>query len=226
MKAIKNLYLPLLILALLSMVSTKVYAYDIAVENEDGVTIYYNYINGGEELEVVEGSYSGSVVIPSVVTYGNRTSKVTSIGKDAFYCSNLISVTIPEGVTRIGDWAFYGSRNLISIIIPNSVTSVGIEVFSGTPWYNNQPDGLIYIGKVAYRYKGEAPPNNTIIIKNGTLVINSSCFSDCYGLTSVTIPNSVTTIGNYAFYERTGLTSINIPNSVTSIGGGAFSNCI
>ena len=55
--------------------------------------------------------------------------------------------------------------------------------------------------------------------------IGSEAFSDCSGLTSVTIPNSVTSIGYRAFYECTGLSSIEIPNSVTSIGEYAFYNC-
>ena len=67
---------------LMSMVTTKAFAYDIAVENEDKVTIYYNYINDGTELEVTHGNlndnsktYSGEVVIPSEVTHENTNRK-------------------------------------------------------------------------------------------------------------------------------------------------------
>ena len=55
--------------------------------------------------------------------------------------------------------------------------------------------------------------------------IGDLVFSDCSGLTSVTIPNSVTSIGKYAFYNCSGLTSVTIPNSVTSIGDGVFRGC-
>ena len=97
------------------MISTRAlaYDYDIAVDNEDGITIYYNYINDGKELEVtyktyMRSIYSGNVVIPDEVTYMSRTRKVTSIGDCAFYsCSDLISVTIPNSVTSIGNHAFY-----------------------------------------------------------------------------------------------------------------------
>ena len=120
---------------LLSMVGTKAFAYDIAVENADGVTIYYNYINDGKELEVTyQGNYKyyGSVVIPKEVTYVNRTRKVTSIGRQAFdKCYDLTSVTIPNSVTSIGRQAFGGCSRLTSVTIPNSVTSIGDYAFDG-----------------------------------------------------------------------------------------------
>ena len=91
-------------------------AHDIAVQNTDGTTIYYNYINNNTELSVTfcgdnPNSYSikywGNVVIPVEVTYMNKTHKVTSIGNWAFYgCTGLTSITIPNSVKSIGDSAF------------------------------------------------------------------------------------------------------------------------
>ena len=95
---------------LMSMVGTKAFAYDVAIENEDGITIYYNYINNSTELEVTSSysSYTGDIVIPESVTIFNRTRNVTSIGNDAFRgCNRLSSVTIPTSVTSIGSKAFY-----------------------------------------------------------------------------------------------------------------------
>ena len=153
-------------------------------------------------------------------------NSVTSIGSWAFEdCSGLTSVTIPNSVTSIGDGAFSGCSGLTSVTIPNSVTSIGGSAFYGTAWYNNQPDGLIYAGKVAYGYKGKMPANTHITIKDGTLGIAGVAFFNCNGLTSVTIPNSVTSIGNQAFYRCTSLTSVTIPHSVTSIGRWAFEGC-
>ena len=114
---------------------------------------------------------------------------------------------------------------MYEVTIPNSVTKIGASAFEGTPWYNNQPDGVVYIGKVAYKFKGEMASSIAINIKKGTVSISPSAFQYCSGLTSVTIPNSVTEIGESAFYGCTGLTSVTIPNSVTKIGESAFKRC-
>ncbi len=153
-------------------------------------------------------------------------NSVTSIGYSAFSnCNRLTTITIPDCVTSIGYSAFSGCKGLTNITIPNSLTSIGEGAFKDTTWYNNQPDGLVYAGKVAYSYKGTMPSNTTIVLKEGTLGIADSAFSDCNELTSVTIPDSVTNIGDGAFSSCTKLTSITIGNGVKSIGGAAFKSC-
>ena len=158
-----------------------------------------------------------SIVIPN---------SVTSIGEQTFaWCIGLTSIDIPDSVTEIGKEAFYYCSGLTSIDIPNSVTEIGEDAFLNTAWYNNQPDGLVYAGLVAYKYKGIMPSGTNITLREGTLGITSSAFADCLGLTSIVIPNSVTNIGPRAFSYCKGLTSIDIPNSVTSIGSSAFEEC-
>ena len=134
-------------------------------------------------------------------------------------------IIIKNGVTNIGSYAFNGCSVLTSLTIPNSVTSIGSKALDGTKWYDNQPDGVVYAGKVLYKYKGTMPSNTKIDIKEGTTGIAASAFNGCSDLTSLTIPNSVTNIGGSAFRDCSSLTSLTIPNSVTSIGGSAFSGC-
>ena len=131
-------------------------------------------------------------------------------------------VVIENGVTNIGEEAFYGCSGLNSITIPNSVTSIGSAAFARTEWYDSQPDGLVYAGLCLYGYKGAMAANTKIDIKEGTKGITGYTFSNCSSLISITIPNSVMNIGSGAFRGCSGLTSITIPNSVTSIGGYAF----
>ena len=220
----KKLFLSTLLLALPLLAR----AHNIAVENADGVTIYYNYINDGAELEVTSGSprYSGVVNIPEEVTYMGRTRKVTSIGYEAFYnCTGLTSVTIPNSVTSIGSEAFYGCTGLTSVTIPNSVTSIGQSAFYSCSGRTSVTIGnsVTSIGDLAfYGCSGLT----SVTIPNSVTSIRSFAFSLCTSLTSVDIPNSVTSIGNYAFYFCSGLTSVTIGNSVTSIGDRTFYGCV
>ena len=127
---------------------------------------------------------------------------VTSIGDYAFFgCVGLTNVKISNSVTSIGDHAFFGCSSLIGVTIPNSVTSIGNAVF------------------------GHCIGLTSVTIPNSVTSIGKSTFSECVHLTSITIPNNVTSIGGYAFYGCSSLTSVTIPNSVTSIGDGAFWSC-
>ena len=152
-------------------------------------------------------------------------NSVTSIGSYAFYgCDGLTSATIPNSVESIGSKAFYGCSGLTSVSIPNSVTSIGEYAFRGCSGLTSViiPNSVTSIGSGAFQYCSGL---TSVSIPNSVTSIGYYTFSNCPGLTSVTIPNSVTSIGWYAFYYCSGLTSVTIPNSVTSIGNYAFSNC-
>ncbi|MCM1306522.1 MAG: leucine-rich repeat domain-containing protein [Bacteroides sp.] len=159
----------------------------------------------------------------AVVNIGDN---VTLIPSSAFRnCTSITHITIPNSVTRIGGYAFYGCSNLSNIIIPDSVTYVGRSALSSTAWYNNQSDGLVYAGKVAYSYKGTMPKNTSITLKDDTKGITDYAFKGCSELTNVTIPNSVTNIGEYSFSECSKLTNVTIPDSIINIGEHSFSEC-
>ena len=217
-----------LLTMLMSMTGITTFAYDAKVNG-----IYYDFPGNFATVSYYSSSsssnktaYTGAVTIPESVTYNGTTYSVSSINYKAFNgCSGLTSVTIPNSVTSIDSYAFSGCSGLTSVTIPNSVTRIGREAFYDTGWYDNQPDGVVYAGKVAYKYKGTMPNNTIITIEEGTLGIADDAFKGCSGLTSVNIPNSVTSIGDDAFFRCSGLTSVTIPNSVTRIGNDAFYYC-
>ena len=223
----KQSFISILLTILMSMTGEKTFAYDIAVPNFDGVTIYYEWANTEKtELAVSYSSlYSGNVVIPESVVYEGKTYNVTSIDYNAFYnCNSLTSVTIPNTVTSIGNIAFQGCSGLTSITIPNSVTSIGSDSFSDTGWYNNQPDGILYLDKWLIGYKGEKPTGD-IFITEGTRGIAICAFKDCSDLTSVVIPKSVMSIGWGAFWGCSSLIAANIPEDLKIIECCTFSDC-
>ena len=125
--------------------------------------------------------------------------ELSSVDKDA------TSITIPNDVTRIRDYAFYYCSRLTSVSIPNSVTSIGGAAFSDCSSLTN------------------------VTIPNSVTLISGSAFRNCRKLTSVTIPNSVSYIYNNAFCDCTSLTTVTIGESATSgntsIGDSAFSDC-
>ena len=154
---------------------------------------------------------------------------VTKLGEHAFEnCIGLTSITLPVSVTSIGFRSFSGCSNLSSVTASDNLTYVGSYAFDGTSWFNNQPDGPVYVGKVLNKCKGDDYYLYTfenLEIKDGTVSISSEAFLNAMSLKSVTIPNSVTSIDNRAFENCPNLKSLTIPSSVSSIGKEAFGSC-
>ena len=150
---------------------------------------------------------------------------ITEIGDYQFYgFDNVTSIVIPNSVTIIGDNAFDSCSSLTSIVIPESVTSIGVSAFDSCSSLTSIviPESVTSIGVSAFR---SCSSLTSIEIPNSVTSIGSEAFSGCRNLTSIEIPNSVTSIGSEAFDRCSSLTSIEIPNSVTSIGDNAFEFC-
>ena len=152
-------------------------------------------------------------------------NSVTSLGGYCFWgCSGLTSITIPNSVTSLGNECFSGCSGLTSITIPNSVTSLGEYCFSDCSGLTSItiPNSVTSLGNDCF---GDCSGLTSITIPNSVTSLGDGCFYECSGLTSITIPNSVTSLGNDCFGDCSGLTSITIPNSVTSLGNDCFGDC-
>lgn len=155
----------------------------------------------------------------------NIPQGITAIGNSAFFCcDSLISVAIPDSVISIRDSAFSCCKSLTSITIPDSVTTIGDSAFSACDSLRSIiiPDSVTTIGGSAFYY---CESLRSITIPDSVTSIGDSAFSECYSLTSVIIPGSVTSIGASAFSWCKSLTSVTIPDSVTSIDKDAFKEC-
>ena len=136
---------------------------------------------------------------------------VTSIGDNAFYdyydyvyyCNDLTSITIPDSVTSIGEYAFCCCEALTSVTIGNGVTSIGDYAFFG------------------------CKALTSVVIGNSVTSIGDYAFEDCDALTSITIPDCVTWIGDYAFFDCDLLESVTFGDgiNISSFGWFAFIDC-
>lgn len=117
------------------------------------------------------------------------------------YRAEILRVVFPEGLTKIGELAFYECEELIAAVIPDSVKVIDAYAFAFCERLE-----LLDLG-------------------SGVTEIGESAFSDCYALKSLRIPGSVQTLGRKVFYRCESIPTVTIPSSVTKIGLSAFSYC-
>ena len=161
----------------------------------------------GEEQDITAETENGK--IPEWMYYRNQSVSAvtipegtTEIGRFAFSRSSLRTVTIPEGVTVIDYAAFYHCDNLDNVILPDTVNTVGAKAFTHTGWLNhfeeNSMDDFLISGDILIAYKGNLPE---VVIPDGVRVIAEEAFRNHTELKKVHLPASVTDIGNDAFPE-------------------------
>ena len=223
---------------------------------------------------------TGLLIIPDTVSYMGIDYYVTVIGEEAFEgCSGITGVTLPNTLVIIEEDAFYDCH-ITNLTIPASVKRIysgaftrgtgatmnnlyvpdGIEYIeygafpSSGNWISSQPAGIIYLGKIAYCYKGAFAYNATLVFASDTRGISSIrniihpdyyypervvsvvlpdslryidyyCFKGCSNLQSITLPDSLERIGYWSFYGCGSLTQVTIPPGVKSIEREAFAQC-
>lgn len=209
-----------------------------SVEIPDSVTsIGFGAFYGCESLKKVVIGNNLAYIADNAFTSCALTEimwggKVEKIGTESFSNNkNLTTVSIPNSVTEIEYGAFNRCDNLSNVEIPDSVEAIGGFAFdnegndtrsTNTKWYDAQADGDVYAGKVYYKYKGEAPADTVVTIKDGTKGIAGYAFYMQKNLKEVVIPDSVNNIGEVAFMGCESLKTVTIPESVKVIGREAF----
>jgi uncharacterized repeat protein (TIGR02543 family) len=186
------------------------------------------YYEGGTSTEQFYTTY-GSVIYYIPTNLRNLVITGGSIGYGAFYgCRYLVSVTLPAGLTAIGDKAFNYCESLTSIAIPETVTTIGGSAFIGCARLQtiNIPESsvLTTVGSSAFR---DCTALEAIYIPAGVTRLEDYTFSGCRNLVMVTFGanSQLNYIGPYAFNNCTVLETINVPAGVTRISENAFYNC-
>jgi PKD repeat protein len=228
--------------------------YSFTCATNDGAITITGYLGSGGAV-TIPGAFNGlpvtslgngvqSVFYNTGVTSVTIPGTLTNIAYEAFYqCSSLTNVTISNGVTTIGGYAFAYCYGLAGVTIPISLTNIGSYAFYDCISLTNVTisNPAASVGSEAFEYctslaaitiPGDAggvfydnPDLTTVIIAAGATNIAPSEFYGLTSLTSVTIPGTVTAIGNSAFESCSSLTSVTIPGGVTTIGNSAFESC-
>ncbi len=185
----------------------KGYTYE---KKEDGTVTITGYSGSETELEI-PGEIAGK--------------RVTGIGAYAFEWGGITSVAIPNGVTSIGEGAFYSCASLVSAKIPGSVDRIGNSAFEECSSLTEveMPEGVSHIGNRAFYW---CISLERISIPESVESIGEEAFYCCGGLTDVEIGGNVTSIGDWAFESCRNLENVSIPGSVETIGDGVFGECV
>ena len=159
------------------------------------------------------------------ISFSTGSSNPLSCAKNLYLNGELVTeLVIPNDVTKIRNYAFYGCDSLTGITIPDSVTSIGSSAFYGCDSLTSVtiPDIVTTVGNSAF---AKCQNLQNVTMGNSVTTIGSSAFIYCSKLDGVEIPDSVTTICDSAFYGCSGLKTLTIGSSVSAIGGNSLSGC-
>ena len=195
----------LLLLAVLMVLPLVAAAYDFSAKNADGVVIYYDLNKNGKDCSVTfndDAKYKGMIAVPATVVYQGKTLQVTAIGPHAFEkCDNLYGVSLPEGIVRIEEDAFFGSKLMSDINFPSTLKSIGNRAFNGCTFICANDEGL-----------------GNVELNEGLEEIGDGVFARCDFMYRIVLPQSLKRIGQYAFLKCDALSTIVLPENLEYIG--------
>ena len=202
-----------------------------------GDTITWEYVSGTKTLTVTGTGaipdyeeYNGAPWYDCTITTLEIGDGITSIGKNSFRNSKITSVTLPDSVDRIGDYAFYNTSDLTTVGFGNGVSYIGEYAFTTSKItvidVKGTGDGVI--GAHAFE---NCYSVTSINIGSGFVTIGEAAFKGCGGVglkdyvSSITLGEGIITISDEAFYHAD-VRNLVIPDSVKTIGASAFQSSI
>lgn len=163
-------------------------------------------LNGDREtvnVQVNNTSAAFDAVIPASIVYDGTNYPVSQIADKGFQQSKVLSVTIAEGITSIGTYAFQNAKGITSITIPASVSEIGSSAFQYC-------EGLTSI---------------TFAAGSKLSVVNNHVFNNCSKVTELVIPEGVISLGEWSLENMKGLQSLTLPSTMQTLNSGCLARC-
>lgn len=194
----------------------------------DSIQSIGNYAFSGcqqlEELDLPDGITSfGEYAFANTAISEFEFPEGASINAGVLQNTSITSIVIPQGVTTIGQNAFYGCENLATVTFPSTLTRIEGGAFSYTALTSlHLPDGVEFIGHSAFR---ECNVLETVTMTDSVTTMDDNAFDHCDILRSVTLSDQIETIGLQTFSQCKKLETIHLPASLKTIGNDAFQYC-
>ena len=190
---------------------------DVFVES-GGYKLGFALYSGSAQATLVKvektTGYFGNIRIPSKVGWSDNPNEytVTVIARCAFQAKTaVLSVTIPNSVKRIDEYAFEYCRGLTSFTMPDSVEKIATNAFEGCTGLTNLEVSQYVVSKgIKTIFPSSYQAIENVTIPSSVVRILGVGFSDCTRLKHITIPTSVYNIGSEAFSGCSGLTNISV----------------
>ena len=187
----------------------------------DEVVVIASHYHNLPVVSIDEHAFRQSTIVTDIYIHDG----ITTIGQGAFYgCINLKNIVLPNELTKLNDNLFAFCKNIESITIPNSVTYIGKMVFHSCESLKDIkiPTNVTQIDELAF---ADCISLETIVIPNSVMVLGGSVFNECEKLIDVTLPNNLKVLPGNLFSSCTSLKTVKLPESIIEIKNYAFSNC-
>lgn len=185
--------------------------------SDDNKTVSEN--EGTEGLTIENGVVTGYTGTDTDVVIPEG---VTEIGQRAFWASKITSIKLPDSLVKIDAYGIAGCNSLKEVVVPKNVTEIGSNAFANSYTLGSitLPEGLVTIGSYCFN---SLPELKSLKIPSTVRNIGKNAFCST-GLKTIEIPEGITTL-NEDLFSYSEIESVKLPKSLTKIEGYVFSDC-